>query len=128
MKNRKQKLSSNQIEVVVSCSGELGGLTAAETAEKLSISVQAVNERLRTAEQICPQVFPLITKQEADVLALLDIGWSNNDISEELDLPDYTVSKAIKALQDKGRGVADSSPVTMQRYAPHLDSQIKEKF
>ena len=83
---------------------------------------------MRTAEQICPQVFPLITKQEADILALLDIGWSNNAIGEELDLPDYTVSKAIKALQDKGRGIADSSPVEIKRYQPHMDNKIERKF
>lgn len=128
MENKEQKLSGKQIEVITLCSGELGGLTAAETAKKLNISVQAVNERLRTAEQTVPQLFPLINRQEADVLALLNIGWSNSAIGKQLGLLDYTVSKTIKALQDKGRGIADSSPITMQRYAPHMDDKIVEKF
>jgi len=127
-KNENGRLTRKQIEAVVLCSGEFGGMTVAQAAKKLNVSVQAINKRLKKAEQVCPQIFPLLTKREADVLALLNLSWSNDDIGRELDLPDYTVSKIIKSLQDKNRGVADSSPIIMQRYAPNLDSKVVRRF
>lgn len=123
-----KKLTRRQIKAVILRSGEIGGLTTAETAKEMDISEQAVNNLLRRAEQVLPHIFPLLNKREAEVLALLNLGWSNDAIGEKMDLPDYTVSKVIKALQDKGRGVAGSGEVTMQRYAPHMDNKIKEKF
>ena len=123
-----KKLSSKQIEAITLRSGELGGLTVAETAEKMNITERAVQRLLKSAEQICPQVFPLITKQEADVLALLEIGWSNDAIEEQLDLSESRVSQVIGSLHEKGRGIADSSPVEILRYQPHMDNKIVEKF
>ncbi len=128
MGSKESKLTRKQIKAVTLRSGEFGGLTTAETAKEMNITEQAVNSLLRRAEQVLPQIFPLLTKREADVLALLNLGWSNDAIGQKLDLADYTVSKTLKALQDKGRGVADSGAITMQQYASHMDNKIREKF
>lgn len=128
MKNENKKLSRKQVEAITLRSGELGGLGTAEVAKRMSITERAVQRLLKQAEQICPQIFPLITKQEADVLSLLEVGWSNDDIAEQLDLSESRVSQVIGSLHEKGRGIADSGPVEILRYAPHMDDKIVEKF
>ncbi len=129
MKNMKdKKLTRRQVKAIILRSGEFDGLSTTNVAKKMGISEQAVNGLLRRAKQVCPSIFPLLTKREADVLALLNLGRSNSYIGEKMDLPDYTVSKIINSLEKKNRGVFNSDPAIMQRYAPHLDNQIREKF
>lgn len=124
----KSKVTERQLTAYKLVSGEFQGVATTEAAKVMGISTQAFNRLLKRMEQACPKIFPILSRREADVMALLNVGWSNSDIGEKLDLPDYTVSKIIKALQDKGRGIAGSGEVTMQRYAPHMDNKIVEKF
>ncbi len=122
------KLTKKQIKAIFLCSGEFGNMTSTEAAKQMGISEQAVNRLLNRAEQVCPQIFPLLTKQEADTIALLKLGWSNHDIATQFEVSVSRVSQIVGALHGKSRGIADSSPVKMLAYAPHMDDKIREKF
>jgi len=122
-----QKLSNRQIQAYRLVSGDFDGLPVVETAKRMGISPQAVNRLLNRAEATCPQLFPLLTKQEVDVKALLAIGWSNQEIADQLQVCLSRVRQIIRAINDK-QGTVRLPPVKIVQYQPYLDSQIKEKF
>jgi predicted DNA-binding protein (UPF0251 family) len=125
----KTVMSEKQIEAYRLCSGELEGLSSEEAAEKMGISVQALTGLLRRAAVICPTIFPILTKQEADVKALLEISWTREDIANQFVISLQRVSQIINSLYSKRAGViADSRPVVMQRYEPHMDNSIVRKW
>jgi DNA-binding CsgD family transcriptional regulator len=125
----KTVMSNKQIEAYRLCSGEFEGLGSEAAAEKMGISIQALNKLLKRAAEICPVLFPMLTKQEADVKALLDISWPREDIANQLKVSLSRVSQIINSLYSKRSGVmADSRPVVMQRYESYLDAQIVRKF
>ncbi len=123
----KQKLSDRQVEAYKLCSGDFEGLPTADAAVLMNITPQAVNRLLRRAEVACPQLFPLLTKQEVDVKALLAIGWSKQEIADQLQVCLSRVRQIIVAINDK-QGTVRLPPVKIVRYQSFMDSQIKERF
>ena len=121
-------MTKKQIQAYMAVSGEFQGLSTADAASKLDITVQAFNQLMKRAEQACPQVFPILTKQEADVSKLLDLGYSRFDIANQLEVDLSRVSQILFSLHVKGRGVTSSKPIKILQYAPYMDSEIKEKF
>ena len=120
-------LTKKQIQAYTLCSGELKGLSTVDAAEKMSITVQAVKRLLSRAKKLCPQLFPLLSKQEADVKALFRAGWANDEIADELQVSLSRISQIARVVNEK-QGTACSRPVKMLQYQPYLDSQIKMKF
>ena len=125
----KTALSEKQLTAYQLCSGEFEGFSSSVAAKKMGISIQALTGLLRRAAEICPQIFPMLTKQEADVKALLEISWTREDIANQFGISLSRISQIINSLYSKRSGViADSRPVVMQRYEGYLDNQIKRKF
>jgi predicted transcriptional regulator len=125
----KTVMTEKQITAYRYCSGEFEGLSSEEAAALMGITPQAVNRLLQRAAEICPILFPMLTKLEADVKALLEISWSRCDIANQLGVSLPRVSQVINSLYSKRAGViADSRPVVMQRYEPHMDNQIVRKW
>ncbi len=123
----KKNLSDKQEQAYRLVSGDFDGLPVVEAAKRMGISPQAVNRLLNRAEAACPQLFPLLTKQEADVKALLAIDWTNLQIADQLQVGLGRVRQIIGAINDK-QGTVRLPPVKIVRYQPFMDSQIKEKF
>ncbi len=123
----KKYLSDKQEQAYRLVSGDFDGLPAVEAAKRMGISPQAVNRLLNRAETTCPQLFPLLTKQEVDVKALLAIDWANSEIADQLQVCLSRVRQIIGAINDK-QGTVRLPPVKIVRYQPFMDSQIKEKF
>ncbi len=123
----KKNLSDKQEQAYRLVSGDFDGLPVVEAAKRMGISPQAVNRLLNRAEVACPQLFPLLTKQEVDVKALLAIGWTNSEIADQLQVCLSRVRQIIGAINDK-QGTVRLPPVKIVRYQPFMDSQIKEKF
>lgn len=125
----KTVMSQKQIEAYQLCSGEFEGLTSEQAARKMGITVQALTGLLQRAAKTCPILFPMLTKQEADVKALLDISWTREDIANQFGISLSRISQIINSLYSKRSGVmADSRPVKMQRYEGYMDNQIVRKF
>ncbi len=127
MSNTKPKLTDKQIQAYRLVSGEFEGLSAVDAAKKMSITVQALNRLLSRAEKLCPQLFPLLTKQEADVKVLIKANRTNDEIADELQVGLSRVSQIIKAIDEK-QGTTCSKPVKMLSYESWMDSQIVRRF
>ena len=130
MKTEKQKLilSDQQIRAYMLISGEFQGLSTSDAAREMGISVQALNRLISRAKKACPHIFPTITKQEADVMILLELGYSNFDLANQLGVSLSRVSQLKGSLHDKGRVAGSSKPVKILRYQAYMDSQVVEKF
>ena len=123
----KKNLTNKQVQAYRLVSGEFEGLSTDEAAKRMSITPQAINRLLSRAKKICPKLFPLLTKQEADVKSLLVIEWSNADIANQLQVSLGRVSQIIGSINEK-RGTTWSRPVNVLSYHPWMDGQIKMKF
>jgi predicted DNA-binding protein (UPF0251 family) len=125
----KTVMSQKQIEAYQLCSGEFGGLTSEQAARKMGISVQALTGLLQRAAKTCPILFPMLTKQEADVKALLDISWTREDIANQYNISLSRISQIINSLYSKRSGViADSKPIVIQQYESWMDDKIRRKW
>lgn len=123
----KKNLSDKQVQAYRLVSGDFDGLSVVEAAKHMGITPQAVNRLLNRAEVACPQLFPMLTKQEVDVKALLAIGWSNSEIADQLQVCLSRVRQIIGAINDK-QGTVRLPPMKIVRYQPYLDGQIRIKF
>ncbi len=125
----KMVLTKKQVKAYQLVAGEFQSLSTTAAAEFMKISPQAFNRLLQRAEKAAPSIFPLLTKQEAGVKALLAIGYSNYDLANQLDVSLNRISQITNSLYVKRPDmVANSQPVKIVRYASHLDSQIVRKF
>lgn len=120
-------LTKKQVRAYLLVSGQFQGYSTKIAAELMGISVQALNRLLKRAEKVCPQIFPIMTKQEAEVQKLLVNEYSHYDIANKLGVSLSRVSQIIGSIAEK-RGVIHSQPVKMLRYAPFMDSEIQRKF
>jgi len=125
----KRKLTAKQIEAYRLISGEHKGLSTADAATKMGITPQSINRLLRRAEKRCPELFPLLTKQEADTKALFAIGWTNAEIADKLGVGLSRVSQIVSTINNKqDADYRYTPPIKIVTYNPYLDSQIKRKF
>ncbi len=125
----KMILTKKQIKAYRLCSGEFEGHSAEAAAKLMGVSSQAVNRLLQRAKKAAPGIFPLLTKQEADVKALLAVGYSNYDLANQLDVSLNRISQIINSLYIKRPNmIANNQPVKILQYAAHMDSQIKQVF
>lgn len=122
-----KKLSDKQVMAYRLVSGDFDGLPVIEAAKCMGITPREVNRLLDRARTTCPQLFPLLTKQEADVKALLAIGWTNSEMADQLQVSLSRVSQIIGAINGK-QGVTCLPPMKIVVYQPYMDSQIREKF
>jgi len=123
----KKNLSDKQVQAYRLVSGDFEGLPVVEAAKRMGITPRAVNRLLDRARITCPQLFPLLTKQETDVKALLAIGWTNPEMADQLQVSLSRISQIIGVINDK-QGTTRLPPVKIVAYQPYMDSQIKEKF
>ncbi len=123
-----RKLSTKQEKAYRLVSGEFDGLPVKVAAVLMDITPQAVNRLLDRARTACPQLFPLLTKQEVDVNVLRDMGWDNGDIANKLQVSEGRVSQIVKSYCDKRRTATTFVGIKTIAYQPYMDSQIRRKF
>ncbi len=124
----KKNLTDKQVQAYRLVSGEFEGLSTDEAARRMSITPQAVNRLLDRARTVCPQLFPLLTKQEANVKALFAIGWTRAEIADQLQVGLSRVSQIIGVINDKQGTNLQLSPIKMLSYQPWMDNKIVRKF
>ncbi len=106
--------------------GEFGGQSVSQAAQSMGISRKRVSRLLAKLKATAPQLFPLITKKEFDVLCGLKGELDTTQIAFRFRLSIRTVQNCVKNLVKKGRWTA-GTPKTV-RYTEQHDSQVKEKF
>ena len=125
----KMILTKKQIKAYRLVAGEFQGLPITVAAELMGISPQAFNRLLKRAEKVAPSIFPLLSAQEADVKALLAIGYNNYDLANQLRVSLSRISQITNSLYTKRPNmIANSQLVVLVPYASYMDSQIKRKF
>lgn len=123
-------LTNEQAELYRMASGEFEGLAIAVIAERLHVSPPTIRKRLRGIEKSAPQLFPLLTKQEAEVLTLYErAGWPVVSVAEKLGVSPSRVYDILKALEKKGR-LTPVGPVgkVLSYDGVSMDAHVKRKF
>lgn len=108
-------------------SGDFKGLSVVQAAVQMGISKSRVHQLLKSTEKKAPQLFPLLTKREAEVLHLLERQVDDGDVQDVLDLTPVQFKEVIRSLRIKGR-LHKSCHVPTVAYQSYMDNQIVRKF
>lgn len=93
----KRLITKKQEKAYRLCHHDFEGLSAEEAAERLGISVRAINRTLERLEKIAPQLFPILSVRQAEMWARFYHGGQTCEvIAEELE---ETVEAVIEVLQ-----------------------------
>lgn len=129
-------LTDRQIEALLLIIPGVGkGLSNTGAANHMGISRQMFQGLLSRARKARPDLFPILTQQEYEVLTLIECGLTIDEIAERLWSPRKgetgvsrsRVEKIMAALRDKGRDVMIDRP-DMVSYQSWMDSEVEEKF
>jgi len=102
-------------------SGEHDGLTIAEAAKKMQITPRSVQRLLERMEEKMPELFPLLTKDEAAVY----LHYQFNEVMP--DFPPEKMAYLIRSLNKKGK-LGKGTLVNTLSYDPSMDNKIKKRF
>ena len=114
-------VTKKQLQAYVLISGEHQGMTTKQAARIMGISSRAVVSLLKRMEKIMPDLFPLLTKDEASVrLHYLFDGTK----------PDFNTKKMenLRASLYKKGQLPKLTPAKTVAYSPNMDSQVIQKF
>lgn len=103
------------------------GLTQIEAAICLDVSQKKISETLSAVEVKCPQLFPILTKQQAYIRdCITDDGLSHKQIAVLLEISKDTVDSIVSTM--KAKGICFNRPRKMLRYENWMDKHTKRKF
>ena len=103
------------------------GLTTDKAAEIMGVSQRRVQQLLQSAEQKAPQLFPILTKHQAEIKWLInEAGLTFEQVAEVLKVTPNSVSNTVKVLKEKDVYI-ERRKKTVQ-YQDWMDGQVKEKF
>lgn len=112
------------------CHHEFEGLTTKEVAERMGLTSRRIEQLLQSMKKKAPQLFPIFTKQEAQIEELLNgMGYDYKQVAKELDIAISTVKTVVQRLKEKGVYFEwGKHGLPMLQYEDWMDNQIKEKF
>ena len=122
-----KKLTDKQVQAYQLVSGDFEGLSTTDAAKRMAITTQALNRLLSRTKKLCPQLFPILNKQESDVRALLALGWANEEMADKLQVSLSRISQIIGKINSKEH-TTSGRPIKMLTYSPHMDNKIRRKF
>ena len=123
----KRLITENEERVYRAVSVDFDGLTPADAALKLGVSTARIHEVLQSVKRKAPQLFPLLTKQEAQAYELLREGKSDLDIEMSLRIDSSRLHKLVYNLRNKGR-LERRGSMNCVRYEEHMANEITEKY
>jgi len=124
----KHSITEKQEQIFRACHHNFDGLTQAEAAKKLDVPQQVISDVLKRIEKIMPQMFPILTKIEAERYHLYAVeGWSVDEIAEHLNLPTRSIYYALQRARDKGMYFTEAKGRVLS-YDSSMDADIKHKF
>ena len=111
------------------------GLSQTDAAAAMGIRRQRFQELLERARRARPDLFPILSQQEYDVLCMIQCGLSIDEIAERLWSPRKgevgvsrrRVERIVTSLRNKNRDVRMDCAKTAT-YESWMDSQIVQKF
>lgn len=124
----KRLITEKQERILKACHHDFEGLPQTEAAKKLGISQAAISDALARIEKVMPQMFPILTRLEAERHHLYCAeGWSVEEIAERFGVTPDSVYKALQRAKDKGACFVEPKG-RMLSYEPSMDGEIKERF
>jgi DNA-directed RNA polymerase specialized sigma24 family protein len=109
------------------CHHDFKGLSIEQAALALGWPTARIRMLLREAEEIAPQLFPILSHRQARVRELAESGFTNGQIAEVLHISRGTVCKVVSLLRKKG-ALPEHHTISVCRYDSSMDLNIKEKF
>ncbi len=127
-KNVMKRIITELEEKVYRCRHQdFEALTTVETAKKLGISEAGVRRSLRNLIKKCPQLFPLLTKQQAFIQkCICERGLTHEEIAALLEVSENALKAQIIRLKKKG--IYLEKPRKTVQYGEHMDAQVKNTF
>ena len=108
---------------------DFAGLSPKETAEHLGITVTHVGRILKEMREKVPQLFPILTRRQADVYYLyVLIGLATNEVAKYLGISRDNVGMRIEGMRKKEVFIPWEHPPRVQYVTWMHDHQIKQKF
>lgn len=99
-----------------------------EAAKKMGISQPAITHLLAKVKKIAPQLFPMMTKFQAQCYHYLYCdGWSPAEIAEYMERTVWSVYKALQACKYKGLPLPQAHGDIMN-YTEGMDGEVIHKF
>jgi len=78
------------------------GLTEEEAADKLGITARAVRGRLTRMQEIAPQLFPILSKENAEIWRLWSgLGLSCAEIGERMGYTESAITQRLQRIKKK---------------------------
>ena len=124
----KRLITEQQEQILRACHHTFDGLTQAEAAEKLGIPQSVISDALNRIEKVMPQMFPILTRLEAERYHLYMVeGWSVDEIAEHFEVLPRSVYYALQRAKDKGMFFTDAKN-RMLSYNPDMDIHVRKTF
>ena len=124
----KRLITKKQEQILRACHQDFDGLTQSEAAEKLGIPQSVISDALNHIEKIMPQMFPILTRLEAERYHLYMVeGWSVDEIAEHFEVVSRSVYYALQRAKDKGMYFTDAKN-RMLSYNPDMDIHVRKTF
>ena len=123
----KRNITEREEEAFRLVSGDFGGLTPEQAAKEMSVSEQRINTLLQNVKTKAPQLFPMITKSEANVLVRIKEGQDDEYILRAEGLTPAQLVRALRNLRAAGR-IEQAAKIRVLQYEAHMDAEIERKF
>lgn len=121
-------ISKRQEEIFRLRHHDFDGLTTKQVATTLGITTHSVARHMWEMQKIAPQLFPILTKQQADVYHMfVNAGLEQKTIGKILGMDKNHVAILIHRLRGKGMYVPRRLHQVLYMPRAH-DHQIKQKF
>jgi len=124
----KRLITERQEQALKLCHHDFKGLTQEEAAKVMGISKSNICELLAHVKKAAPQLFPILTKQEAKTYHYYMVeGWEVGEIAEYTELSPETVYGTLQRAKTKGMYFTKAKGRVLQ-YNETMDDKVKEKF
>jgi len=128
MTGQKRVITERQEEAFRLCHHDFEGLTMTQAAERMGITHQAVTKLLAKVKKVAPQLFPLMTKFQAQCYHYLCCdGWPPAEIAMYMNRSLWSVYNALQKCKRKGMPLPQAHGDIM-RYKEGMDGQVIHKF
>ncbi len=120
-------LTVKEEQAIRLCHHSFVGAPTKEAAQIMGISQRRIQQILKNAKLKAPQMFPILTKRQAEVRTLInDSGLTFEQVAKVLDISANTVSGIVETL--KGNGVCLEKRKPTKHYQDFMDNEVVEKF
>ena len=124
----KRSITKRQEQILRLVHHDFDGLTQAEAAQRLNVSQSAISNALKRIKKIMLQMFPILSKLEAQTYHLfMTEGWPINEIAEHLDQSINAIYKTLQRAKDKGMYFSDTKGRVLS-YNPKMDAHVRKTF